>query len=60
MQAAEVMGNCRIRSRERVLMRAAGWYAGRELEGFIPKSAKDFEEYAALVVQKYLLPQVCS
>ncbi|GAB4817234.1 hypothetical protein N2152v2_004280 [Parachlorella kessleri] len=33
---------------------------GRELEGFIPKSAKDFEEYAALVVQKYLLPQAKS
>ncbi|KDD75338.1 translation initiation factor 3 eIF3 [Helicosporidium sp. ATCC 50920] len=27
----------------------------RELEGFLPKGAKDFEEYAALVANKYLL-----
>ena len=30
--------------------------AGRDLEGFIPKSAKDFEELGRLVAGKYLLP----
>ncbi|KFM28088.1 Eukaryotic translation initiation factor 3 subunit J [Auxenochlorella protothecoides] len=28
----------------------------RDLDGFVPKSAKDFEEYAASIVAKYLLP----
>lgn len=30
--------------------------AVRDLDGFVPKSAKDFEEYAASIVAKYLLP----
>lgn len=30
--------------------------AGRELEGFIPKSLKDFEELGRIVAAKYLLP----
>lgn len=30
--------------------------AGRELEGFIPKSAKDFEEFGKLVAAKHLVP----
>ena len=30
--------------------------AGKELEGFIPKSLKDFEELGKLVAAKHLLP----
>ncbi len=34
--------------------------AGRDLEGFIPKSAKDFEELGKLVAAKHLVPHAKS
>ncbi len=34
--------------------------AGRSLEGFIPKSAKDFEEFGRLVAGVHMLPHARS
>ena len=40
--------------------RASHCRAGRDLEGFIPKGPKDFEELGRLVAGKYLLPHAKS